>query len=326
MLTQVALDLTSLSKAVEIAEASVEAGVHVLEVGTPLIKAEGSRAIERLAEEFPERPIVADTKTVDVGALEAELSIKHGANLGCVLGAAPKETIRSFVTRAHELGVGALVDTIGVNPVDVLPKLRGLEESPDYLLLHAAIDEPITGEELLRRFGVDRCPTRTAVAGGLTPEKIEELDGVDLVIVGGYITSSEDPAKAAEAVVEAAGVEPYDFRPDEDQREALLGIRRHGTVGLVVKDPERASEVLNAAIRLVEWVRNEPSLRTVGDDDSDLVPKFEDEGRDLTLVLGAEEFDREDLESIAKESVKTILVAEEHVLKLYGVAETVYEI
>ncbi|MEO2241094.1 MAG: orotidine 5'-phosphate decarboxylase / HUMPS family protein [Euryarchaeota archaeon] len=327
MLTQVALDVTSLSRAIELAEACAEAGIHLLEAGTPLIKSCGVRAVKALVERFPERPVVADTKTMDTGALEAELVASRGAGLGCVLGAAPEETIESFVTRAHELGMGALVDTIGAEPGDVLRKLDGLSDGPDYLLIHAAVDESITGEQLLERAGVSECPYRTAVAGGLTPEKVEGLDGVDAVIVGGYITSSEDPGRAAEEVLEAAGAEPYGFRPNERQREALLGLRRRARVGIVVRDPDRVAEVLRAAVRSLRWVRREADVGAIGDDDLGLLPEgVNGEGRDLLIVVGAEEFEGEELERLARDGRRVVLVSEEHVLKVYGVAEAVYEV
>ncbi len=327
MLTQVALDVTSLSRAVEIAEECAEAGVHLLEAGTPLIKSCGVRAVEVLVERFPERPVVADTKTMDTGALEAELVASRGAGVGCVLGAAPEETIESFVSRVHEMGAGAMVDTIGVPPDTVLEKLERVSASPDYLLVHAAVDESTTGERLLEEAGLEDCPYRTAVAGGLTPEKVEGLDGVDAVVVGGYITSSSDPGRAAEEILESAGAEPYDFRPDERQREALLGIRRKERVGIVVRDPDRVSEVLRAAVRSLRWVRREADVGIVGDDELGLLPEVvEGDGRDLLIVMNAEEFEGEELERLTRDSRRVVLVSEEHVLKVYGVAEEVYEV
>ncbi len=62
---QVSLDLTSLDEALHVAEIAVGAGVDWLEAGTPLILAEGLRAVRGLHERFPDVPIVADLKTMD---------------------------------------------------------------------------------------------------------------------------------------------------------------------------------------------------------------------------------------------------------------------
>ena len=57
---QVSLDLTSIEEALDTAAIAVEAGVDWLEAGTPLLLAEGLRAVEKLHERFPDHPVVAD--------------------------------------------------------------------------------------------------------------------------------------------------------------------------------------------------------------------------------------------------------------------------
>lgn len=69
MILQVALDLTDIETAISIAEKAARGGAHWLEVGTPLIKKEGMRAVELLKRRFPDRKIVADLKTMDTGAI-----------------------------------------------------------------------------------------------------------------------------------------------------------------------------------------------------------------------------------------------------------------
>ena len=66
-IVQLSLDLVSLDEAIETASIGVAAGVDWLEAGTPLLLAEGLRAVEALRARFPERPIVADVKTMDGG-------------------------------------------------------------------------------------------------------------------------------------------------------------------------------------------------------------------------------------------------------------------
>src|SRR5215210_8301677 len=96
-IVQISLDLTSLDEALETAAIAVDAGVDWLEAGTPLLLAEGLRAVERLRSRFPEHPIVADLKTMDGGYLETEMMAKAGANLVVVMGRAHEATIRKVV-------------------------------------------------------------------------------------------------------------------------------------------------------------------------------------------------------------------------------------
>src|SRR5919106_6503155 len=93
-IVQISLDLTSLEEALETAEIAVAAGVDWLEAGTPLLLAEGLRAVETLRKRFPDHPIVADLKTMDGGYLEAQMMAKAGADLGVVMGRAHEATIR----------------------------------------------------------------------------------------------------------------------------------------------------------------------------------------------------------------------------------------
>ena len=100
---QISLDLTNLAEALEMAEIAVAAGVDWLEAGTPLLLAEGLRAVETLHMRFPKHPIVADLKTMDGGYLEAEMMAKAGASFVVVMGRAHEATVRRVVDAAREL-------------------------------------------------------------------------------------------------------------------------------------------------------------------------------------------------------------------------------
>ena len=66
---QISLDFTGIREALDTARIAVEAGVDWLEAGTPLILAEGLHGVRSLRAAFPDRPIVADLKTMDGGYL-----------------------------------------------------------------------------------------------------------------------------------------------------------------------------------------------------------------------------------------------------------------
>src|SRR5258708_24967396 len=112
-IVQISLDLTSLDEALETAAIAVDAGVDWLEAGTPLLLAEGLRAVEQLRRRFPVHPIVADLKTMDGGYLETEMMAQAGANLVVVMGRAHEATIRRVVDPGPAFGGKVMGDNLG---------------------------------------------------------------------------------------------------------------------------------------------------------------------------------------------------------------------
>ena len=70
---QISIDCETLEEAMKIADASVEAGADILEVGTPLLLGEGVHAIRAIRKKYPDKPIVADVKIMDAGYAEAKM-------------------------------------------------------------------------------------------------------------------------------------------------------------------------------------------------------------------------------------------------------------
>ena len=103
-----------LKRAVEIASEAVEGGSDWIEAGTPLLKSEGSEALRVLKRTFPDRVLVADMKTMDVGGFEVEIAAKAGADVVSVLGLADDGTISEAVLTARQYGARVMVDLIGV--------------------------------------------------------------------------------------------------------------------------------------------------------------------------------------------------------------------
>ena len=99
-IVQVSLDVTSIAEALHLAEIAVRAGVDWLEAGTPLILAEGMHAVRALKQRFPDKPLVADLKTMDGGYLEAEMMAKAGADMVVVMGVATPATVRAVAMTA----------------------------------------------------------------------------------------------------------------------------------------------------------------------------------------------------------------------------------
>src|SRR5262245_23284519 len=123
---QLSLDLIDLQEALRTAEMAIRAGVDWLDVGTPLIIAEGMRGVGELRARYPEVPIVADLKTMDGGWLEAELMAKAGASMVVVMGQAHSETVELVVKAGHDFGVEVMGDNMSMP--DPIVGAVGLQE------------------------------------------------------------------------------------------------------------------------------------------------------------------------------------------------------
>ena len=111
-IVQISLDLTSIEEALDQARKAVRAGVDWLEAGTPLILAEGLKAVQALRREFPQHPIVADLKTMDGGYLEAEMMAKAGATHVVVMARAHPATLKVVVKAGRDYGVKVMGDDL----------------------------------------------------------------------------------------------------------------------------------------------------------------------------------------------------------------------
>ncbi len=204
---QVALDLMHLKRALEIARESLEGGADWIEAGTPLIKSEGAECLRSLKREFPGRTLVADMKTMDVGAFEVEIAAKAGADIITVLGLSDEGTISESVLAARKYGAAIMLDMINV-PDKVTRARRAEELGVSYICLHVGIDEQMKGEgspldvvsQVSSAIGIP-----LAVAGGITSETAPMMieRGASIIIVGGGIIKTADVRSAARAVKEA---------------------------------------------------------------------------------------------------------------------------
>ncbi|MCU0724450.1 MAG: orotidine 5'-phosphate decarboxylase [Planctomycetes bacterium] len=200
---QVALDFVNLSEALECARRAVEGGADILEVGTPLLKAEGLAAVRALRSEFPVLPIVCDTKTMDAGRTEMEGAAKAGAAIGTVMGAASDATIRECVEAAANYGFKVELDLLGV--VDPVARARRGEELGVHLIgVHCPIDDQMEGRDpfAVLRAVAEAVSIPVAVAGGINSETAARAvaAGASVVIVGGAINKAADPREAARVI------------------------------------------------------------------------------------------------------------------------------
>ncbi|HSR31402.1 MAG TPA: orotidine 5'-phosphate decarboxylase / HUMPS family protein, partial [Anaerolineae bacterium] len=108
-LLQLALDFVSLPAALAIA-VKVADEVDVIEIGTPLCKAAGLEAIRAIREVCPDKLILADLKSPDVGGLEASMAFDAGADMMTVIGGAALATVQEALKVAQERGKEMLME------------------------------------------------------------------------------------------------------------------------------------------------------------------------------------------------------------------------
>lgn len=203
---QLALDQVDLHRALKAAHEGVRGGVDVLEIGTPLLKAEGLGAVRAIREAFPKAEIVCDGKTMDAGRLELEAAAKAGANWGTVLGVASDSTLEECVEAGANYGIRVLVDLLGCP--DPAGRARQAEAlGADAVNVHCPIDEQVRGGDPFEVLKQVRAAVGipVTVAGGITARTAPTAvaAGADVVIVGGAITKARDAEEAARQVVEA---------------------------------------------------------------------------------------------------------------------------
>ena len=209
---QISLDVIELDEALATAEMALRAGVDWLEAGTPLILAEGMRAVRALRERFPKTPIVADLKTMDGGWLEAEVMAKAGASHVVVMARAHEETIKEVVKAGKDLGVGVMGDNLGCpNMVAGARMLADL--GCGYVVHHVGYDErrgiagrgeraPNPMDELKEVVAAVDVPVQAV--GGLTIEQAVQTPeyGAPLVVLGAPLVIDGDSFRTADGNVE----------------------------------------------------------------------------------------------------------------------------
>ena len=147
--------------------------------------------------------IIADLKTLDVGRIEVKMAADETADAVAISGLGTMESIEKAIHEASKQGIYSILDMMNVD--NFLEKLQSLNFMPDIVLLHRNVDletlKKEKGEELgdmtewgnIKKIkeilGEERL---VAVAGGITPQKINEAleSSADIIVVGRYIIGS----------------------------------------------------------------------------------------------------------------------------------------
>ena len=211
-IVQISLDITNIPEAIETAQVAIRAGVDWLEVGTPLIIAEGMNGVRALRKEFRDVPIVADLKTMDGGWLEAEMMAKAGATHVVVMERAHAETIKVVVKAGKDFDVKVMGDNLAAS--DMVTAAKRLEDlGCDFVIHHIGYDQrrgivasggtcPSPLDQLREVVQTVRIPVQAV--GGLSIEQAMRTPeyGAPLVVLGAPLTIDADSFKTAEGDLE----------------------------------------------------------------------------------------------------------------------------
>ncbi len=243
---QIALDHPSLEHQTKVVKQLPKSDRIILEAGTPFLKKYGMEVIEKIREAAPNKYIVADLKTLDVGKLEVDDAFNAGADAVVCSGLASAASIDKFLLEAERMGIDGIIDMMEVP--DPVAKLEKLKQIPRVVILHRGIDAEQstkiegTNEAQKKRWGFvpkikelykdkelasGRDRVLVAVAGGIVPETASDAlsMGADILIVGRFITSSKDIKNSTRRIINILpGYSDIDLKrihTEDDDREAL---------------------------------------------------------------------------------------------------------
>ena len=210
---QVALDNPNIGAILNVVAQLPKSDHLILEAGTPLIKRYGMDVISKLREVKPDAFIVADLKTLDTGNLESRMVADATADAIVVSALAPISTLNKVIEEAHKTGIYAVMDTL--NQPDPVSVLKQLDEFPDVVELHRAIDVEETEHAWGSIGDIKKLSPKilVAVAGGIRADTISDAlkAGADILVVGRAITNAKDVRQVAEQFIEGLN------KPEIDQ-------------------------------------------------------------------------------------------------------------
>jgi 3-hexulose-6-phosphate synthase len=178
--------------------------VDILEVGTPLLKRFGLASIITAREIAPHVPVLADTKTVDGGMLEAEMVFHAGATLMTVLACADPATFDAAWAVAEKHDGFLVFDTIAGGMDRLEPTDPGSARG-SMVSIHSGLDmreqsRPSRAEDRTKAASLRARGYGVAFAGGIDTTNLAHYVDLepDVIVVGRAITAAPDPRGAAE--------------------------------------------------------------------------------------------------------------------------------
>ena len=179
----------------------------IVEIGTPLLKRFGVAAITTARELCPDVLVLADTKTVDAGQLEADMVFGAGAAFMTVLSCASRATHETVGKRAEAFGATVIVDTITESgKAELLPKDASFPASFGYVAVHSPTDARLAGSTSTAHIDAVKDMHargfRVSLAGGIGPATLPAVIEVapEIVVIGSAVTEAANPKEVLQWV------------------------------------------------------------------------------------------------------------------------------
>jgi 3-dehydro-L-gulonate-6-phosphate decarboxylase len=248
------MDYVSLPKALAMA-VLVAPEVDIIEIGTPLCKAAGMEAVRAMREICPDKLILADVKTPDVGGLEAAMAFDAGADMMTVIGGAALATVEQALAVARKRGKEMLMELTGVR--DILARATEWRRiGVDRIVYHREWDAQSAGrqwteadKDTIRRL-IDM-GYKVTITGGMTMDLLPFFADlpVSVLICGRGIREAPDPRAAA-----------------RQMRLALADLWSGASSGVSsYRNTSDASSLADLAAKAIRWGVSEMGLSLVVD-------------------------------------------------------------
>lgn len=252
-LLQIAMDYISLPKALAMA-VQVAPEVDIIEIGTPLCKAAGLDAIRAMREICPDKIILADLKTPDVGGLEATMAFDAGADMMTVIGGAALATVEQALEVARKRGKEMLMELTGVR--DIIARATEWRRiGVDRIVYHREWDAQSAGREwteedkdIIRE--LIEMGYKVTVTGGMTMELLPFFADlpISILICGRGIREAANPRAAA-----------------HEMRLALAELWSGASPSARKTSSSAASSIADLSVKAIRWGISEMGLSLVVD-------------------------------------------------------------
>ncbi len=163
-------------------------------------------AVQTIRAFCPDKLILADVKTPDVGGGEAKMCFDAGADWMTVLGAAPLDTVKLALQEARSRpGKEMFIELTGIR--DILSRAQEWRSiGVDHMVYHRGWDEGNASRKWQQQ-DLDTIQSliesgfKMSVAGGIDLDTLSFFKGLDIsvFIIGRAIYAAPEPEKAAMA-------------------------------------------------------------------------------------------------------------------------------
>lgn len=205
---QVVLDDITLDESLLLLD-KIQNYIDIVEVGTPFMMQYGMKVVGIIKKQFPDILLLCDTKIMDKGSYEAQLTFDAGVDYVTVLGITDILTIKECVIAAQNNNRKVMVDMICVD--NLKEKIEMLESlGVDVIAVHTEVDQQSVGRTPLDDVKVIReyvKGTAIAVAGGINLNTIDDYLKYhpEIIIIGSGITKAENPVLITKHLKERLG-------------------------------------------------------------------------------------------------------------------------